>query len=74
MGSEEELKHAVAMVRPVNVAFEVVISFRFYKGGVYTSDTCGSTPMDVNHVVLAVGYGVENDVTYWLIKNLWGAE
>ncbi|KAK2645225.1 hypothetical protein Ddye_020420 [Dipteronia dyeriana] len=72
LGAEDELKHAVALVRPVSVAFEVVKSFRFYKGGVFTSTTCGSTPVDVNHAVLAVGYGVEDDVPYWLIKNSWG--
>lgn len=44
-GDEQELKHAVAFVRPVSVAFQVVKSFRFYKSGVYTSDTCGSSPM-----------------------------
>lgn len=44
-GAEDELKHAVAVVRPVSVAFEVVSGFRFYKSGVYTSDTCGSTSM-----------------------------
>ncbi|GFY82422.1 aleurain-like protease [Actinidia rufa] len=53
---------------------EVVNGFRLYKEGVYTSDTCGRTPMDVNHAVLAVGYGVENGVPYWLIKNSWGAD
>ncbi|CBI27807.3 hypothetical protein VitviT2T_016273 [Vitis vinifera] len=72
LGAEDELKHAVAFVRPVSVAFEVVHDFRFYKKGVYTSGTCGSTPMDVNHAVLAVGYGVEDGVAYWLIKNSWG--
>lgn len=74
LGAEDELKHAVALVRPVSVAFEVVDGFRFYKSGVYTSTTCGSTPMDVNHAVVAVGYGVENGVPYWLIKNSWGKE
>lgn len=42
-GAEDELKHAVAMVRPVSVAFQVMNGFRFYDSGVYTSDTCGSS-------------------------------
>ncbi|KAM0952507.1 putative cathepsin H [Dioscorea sansibarensis] len=74
LGAEDELKVAVAVVRPVSVAFEVVSPFRLYKSGVFTSDTCGSTPMDVNHAVLAVGYGVENGIPYWLIKNSWGSD
>ncbi|XP_027921053.1 thiol protease aleurain-like [Vigna unguiculata] len=73
LGAEDELKHAVAFARPVSVAYEVVDDFRFYKKGVYTSNTCGSTPMDVNHAVLAVGYGVEDGVPYWIIKNSWGS-
>ncbi|CAM8972020.1 unnamed protein product [Rhodiola kirilowii] len=72
-GAEDELKHAVGAVRPVSVAFEVVSGFRFYSEGVYTSDSCGRDPMDVNHAVLAVGYGVEDGVPYWLIKNSWGS-
>ncbi|XP_039127656.1 cysteine proteinase 2-like [Dioscorea cayenensis subsp. rotundata] len=74
MDAEDELKHAVGVVRPVSIAFEVVQSFMSYKSGVYSSDTCGSSPMDVNHAVLAVGYGVEKGVPYWLIKNSWGTE
>jgi len=42
-GAENELKHAVAFVRPVSVAFQVVNGFHFYENGVYTSDICGST-------------------------------
>lgn len=44
-GSEDELKHALGVVGPVSVAFDVVQGFRFYKEGVYSSDKCGSSPM-----------------------------
>ncbi|KAM7513531.1 hypothetical protein LguiA_003114 [Lonicera macranthoides] len=74
LGAEDELKQAVGLIRPVSVAFEVVDGFKLYKDGVFSSDICGSSPMDVNHAVLAVGYGVENGVPYWLIKNSWGAD
>ncbi|KAK3001858.1 hypothetical protein RJ639_020263 [Escallonia herrerae] len=44
-GAEDELKHAICVVRPASVAFKVVNAFRFFKEGVYTSDHCGKTPM-----------------------------
>ncbi|GKD73074.1 zinc finger, CCHC-type containing protein [Tanacetum coccineum] len=74
MGAEDELKYAVGLVRPVSVAFQVINNFILYTGGVFTSDNYGSDPMDVNHAVVAVGYGEENSVPYWLIKNSWGAD
>lgn len=71
-GDENELLQAVFEKGPVSVAFQVVDDFGAYSSGVYTSSTCENGPADVNHAVLAVGYGVENGMDYWLVKNSWG--
>jgi cathepsin H len=70
---ESELKTAVAAAGPVSVAFQVVKDFRFYKSGVYSSTECKDGEQDVNHAVLAVGYGAEDGKKHWIIKNSWGA-
>lgn len=73
-GDENELKDAVFHHGPVSIAFQVVAGFKDYKSGVYTSDVCKNGTQDVNHAVVAVGYGhcdVQN-MDYWIVKNSWG--
>jgi xylem cysteine proteinase len=68
-GSEAQLKIAVTQ-QPVSVAIEADQSaFQFYSGGVFSA-ACGT---QLDHGVLAVGYGAQGSQNYWIVKNSWGS-
>jgi len=73
-GDEDALKAAVATVGPISVAIDAShASFHMYSHGVYNEPHCSSEPDNLDHAVLAVGYGTTDDgVDYWLVKNSWG--
>ncbi|XP_053271009.1 pro-cathepsin H isoform X1 [Pleuronectes platessa] len=72
---EKAMVDAVAWLNPVTFSFDVTSDFMHYKDGVYTSTQCKDTPDWVNHAVLAVGYGSEENTTpYWIVKNSWGTD
>jgi len=74
-GSESELQNAVATVGPISVAINAqAAGFMTYTSGVYSSDSCPGAFNDLDHGVLAVGYGTQNGMDYWLVKNSWGAD
>ena len=67
-----ELALETAIVQqPVSVAVEADQSvFQFYSGGVMDS-ACGT---QLDHGVLAVGYGTDAGKEYYKVKNSWGAD
>jgi len=69
--TENALEAAVAQ-QPVSVAIEADKEvFQHYTSGVLTNDACGS---NLDHGVLAVGYGIDGGQKYWKVKNSWGTD
>lgn len=74
MENEHALAVAVWKVGPVSVGIDATLqTFQFYQKGVYYDSNCNKD--DINHAVLAVGFGVTvKGKKYWIVKNSWGED
>jgi len=71
--SEKDLKAAVGTQGPISVAIDAEDDLMYYGGGIYKSRYCSNRDEELNHGVLAVGYGKdEKKGDYWIVKNSWG--
>ncbi|XP_045511993.1 digestive cysteine proteinase 1 [Pieris brassicae] len=69
---EKALMLALFKHGPISVAIDASHkSFSFYSNGVYYEPKCKNKVEELDHAVLAVGYGVLNGQKYWLVKNSW---
>jgi C1A family cysteine protease len=70
VNSQEALMTAV-LQQPIAVAIEAdQNAFQFYASGVLTKP-CGT---QLDHGVLLVGYGTQDSLDYYKVKNSWGAD
>jgi len=69
VNSDQALEAAITK-GPVSVAIEADQScFQFYSSGVMDSPSCGT---QLDHGVLAVGFGALNGSKFYKVKNSWG--
>lgn len=74
VNNETALQYAVAQ-QPVSVAIQAdSFELQFYHSGVFTGHCGEPGNFQLDHGVLAVGYGTDNTTgkDYWYIKNSWG--
>jgi hypothetical protein len=68
-GDEAALKASIT-VAPTSIGIEADQSvFQLYKSGIFDDAGCGT---QIDHAVLAVGYGTDNGTAYYTVKNSWG--
>jgi len=75
-GDEAALTQAVVNQPGVSVAIDASQkTFRLYSKGVYNEPACMKDANDLDHAVLAVGYGTDaTGGDYYLVKNSWGLD
>lgn len=68
-GDQLAMKEIVSL-QPISVAIEAdTFLFQFYSDGIITGQDCGQ---NIDHAVVVVGYGTQNNINYWIVRNSWG--
>jgi len=69
--SGEALMRLAVLSSPYTIALDA-IPMETYVSGIDCPADCD--PDDLDHAVMIVGYGLEDSVNYWLIRNSWGED
>ncbi|VDK40542.1 unnamed protein product [Gongylonema pulchrum] len=69
--NETVMQAWVAQKGPLSVGIDADL-LMYYKHGILHPPRKLCPPSMINHGVLIVGYGAENGMPFWIIKNSWG--
>jgi C1A family cysteine protease len=65
---DETLEDLIINYGPIAITVDASYLFD-YESGILDNPKCST---EINHAVLAVGWGIENDIPFWIIRNSWG--
>ena len=75
--NEVEIAQQLVDIGPLSALLDAT-QLQFYDSGIWTGKIDNTSPLlgchtdTLDHAVLLVGYGTENGVDYWSVKNSWG--
>lgn len=68
---EDDLASKIELYGPASVCIDASnASFQLYSSGIYDEPSCSID--NINHAVGCVGFGVEGNTKYWIVRNQWG--
>lgn len=68
---ETQMQQLLVTYGPLSVCLDAG-PMQYYQGGIDNPSDCD--PNAIDHCVTMVGYGVDNGVAFWKIKNSWGTD
>ena len=72
LGNEADLMNNIANHGVGSVCIDASLdTFHLYSSGIYDDQLCSQWSLD--HAVGLVGYGIENNKQFWIIRNSWGS-
>merc|ERR1712226_1095878 len=72
MGNYSALVNAVATKGPIAISVAAGgLGWQLYGGGIMKQGPFNKG-FDIDHAVQLVGYGEQNKVLYWIVRNSWG--
>ena len=68
---EKQIATYLSETGPLSVEINAV-PLQYYLGGIFNPSEDECNPRVINHAVLIVGFGTEDEQDFWIVKNSWG--